>query len=117
MLVINVLGLLLVALIVWWFWLYKPKESSLSEEVITIIVENGTYHPSRIKLTAGQPSTLSLIRLDESPCANTIIFQGLDISEELSLHKATTIHLPAMKRGEYAFSCQMNMYRGTLLVE
>lgn len=25
MMVINLLGLLLIALIVWWFWIYKPK--------------------------------------------------------------------------------------------
>jgi plastocyanin domain-containing protein len=26
MMIINLMGLLLIALIVWWFWLYKPAE-------------------------------------------------------------------------------------------
>jgi len=25
MLLVNILGALLIALIIWWFWLYKPK--------------------------------------------------------------------------------------------
>jgi plastocyanin domain-containing protein len=28
MMVINLLGLMLIALIVWWFWLYKPNKKS-----------------------------------------------------------------------------------------
>jgi len=27
MMVINLLGLMLIALIVWWFWLYKPNKT------------------------------------------------------------------------------------------
>ena len=54
MLIINILGVLLIALIVWWFWLYKPKEVSISEQGITVLVENGTYQPSRLKVASGQ---------------------------------------------------------------
>ena len=54
MLIINTLGILLIALIVWWFWLYKPKEVSISEQGITVLVENGTYQPSRLKVASGQ---------------------------------------------------------------
>lgn len=114
---INILGLLLIALIVWWFWLYKPSDISLSEDSIVVTVENGIYQPSRIKVSAGQPITLTFIRKDASPCAATVIFPDAEISEELPLNKAKVIVLPTMQPGEYSFTCQMQMYRGTLVVD
>ena len=117
MLIINTLGVLLIALIVWWFWLYKPKEVVVSEEGIIVTVEDGTYQPSRLKLTSGKPVTIQFMRKDASPCAGTVLFPDFNISEELPLGKNKTIMLPAMVKGEYAFHCQMQMYRGTLLVD
>ena len=117
MMIINILGLLLIGLIVWWFWMYKPREITVSEGAITVLVEDGTYQPSRIKLAAGQPATIRFMRKDASPCAGTVIFSDFDISEELPLNQFKSIVLPVMENGEYAFNCQMQMYRGTLLVE
>lgn len=114
---INILGLSLIALIVWWFWLYKPSEASIAKDDIVIRVENGTYQPSRIKVSAGQPVTLTFLRKDASPCAATVVFPDSEVSEELPLNKAKAIILPAMSRGEYAFTCQMQMYRGKLVVD
>jgi plastocyanin domain-containing protein len=117
MMIINVLGVLLIALIVWWFWLYKPEEVSANDVAITVTVEDGTYQPSRIKLPAGKPATIIFLRKDASPCAEMVLFSDFDISEELPLNKPKAIALPAMEPGEYDFTCQMQMYRGKLLVE
>lgn len=117
MLIINALGILLIALIVWWFWLYKPKEVSVMEQGITVVVEDGTYQPSRLKVASGKSTTIQFIRKDASPCAAMVLFPDLNISEELPLGKNKPIALPAMTKGEYAFHCQMQMYRGTLLVD
>ena len=117
MILINLLGLLLIVLIVWWFWLYKPSEAGIADGDIVISVDNGTYQPARLKVSAGQPVTLTFLRKDASPCAAMVVFPDADISEELPLNKVKAIVLPAMPRGEYAFTCQMQMYRGTLVVE
>ena len=45
MLIINIAGLALIALIIWWFWLYKQKEATVSDSDIVIKVENGVYQP------------------------------------------------------------------------
>jgi plastocyanin domain-containing protein len=126
MILINVLGLLLIALIIWWFWLYKPGDSSVSVTNvgeanvsggdIVITVENGIYQPSRLKVSAGQPTTLTFLRKDASPCAATVIFPDSEVSEELPLNKAKAVVLPPMPPGEHPFTCQMQMYRGTLVV-
>lgn len=84
--------------------------------MITITVENGPYEPSRIRLQAGKAATLRFVRKDASPCAATVVFADFDISEELPLDKSKDVILPAKEPGEYSFTCQMQMYRGKLIV-
>ena len=117
MIIINIAGLALIALIVWWFWLYRPKEVELAEDGLLITVENGTYSPSRIKVPAGAPVEITFIRKDESPCSETLLIPDLQISDTLPLNKHKTIQLPPLSSGEYAFHCQMQMYRGQITVE
>jgi len=117
MLLINIAGFALIALIVWWFWLYKPKESELGENDLVITVENGTYSPSRIKVPTGEPVEIKFIRKDQSPCSETLLIPDLQISDTLPLNKLKTIQLPALAAGEYAFHCQMQMYRGLITVK
>ncbi len=113
---INLAGLALIALIVWWFWLYKPAEVELGEAKKVIVVDNGVYTPSHIKLKADQSTSLTFLRKDASPCAEMVVIPSLDFSANLPVGKEKTITLPAMKKGDYEFHCQMKMYRGQLIV-
>lgn len=118
MLIINLIGLVLIGLVVWWFWLYKPaKAVDASVENITVVVNNGIYQPSRIKIAAGEKTTLQFFRKDGSPCAATVLFPALEISEELPLETNKPVEIPPMLSGEYLFHCPMKMYTGTLIVE
>lgn len=116
MLIVNLLGLLLVALIVWWFWLYKPGLVHAEKNAVTVVVDNGSYQPSRIRIVAGKAATLRFLRKDASPCAATVVFADLDIAEELPLDQPKAIELPPLAVGDYPFTCQMQMYRGELVV-
>ena len=126
MLIINLTGLGLIMLIIWWFWLYKPAatvvdvkidstDSSNSNE-ITVVVDADIYQPSRLLSPENKLLKINFIRKDPSSCAATVIFPDFDISADLPLNKLVQIQLPAMKQGEYVFHCQMKMYSGTLLV-
>lgn len=117
MMMINIAGLLLIALIIWWFWLYKSDEVLASDTEISIIIENGTYQPSRIKVPADTEIKIYFIRKDVSPCSATVLIPDFEIAEELALNKTTVVSLPPLEVGEYPFHCQMQMYKGTLLVE
>ncbi len=114
MLIINLVGLLLIALIIWWFWLYQPKDSAMSSDKRLITVENGVYTPAQIKVHANKAVMVEFIRKDPSPSAETVYFEGLNISESLPLNKIKTIRLPAMPAGEYEFHCQLKMIRGRI---
>mgnify|MGYP003626591139 FL=1 len=117
MIIVNLIGLALIALIVWWFWLYKPSKAvDASAENITVVVNDGIYQPARIRVAAGKPTKLQFLRKDGSPCAATVLFPDFELSEELPVGVSKSVALPAMLAGEYAFHCPMKMYTGTLVV-
>ena len=117
MIIINLVGLLLIGLIVWWFWLYKPEETEVGEKGVVITVENGTYSPSRITIPSGSPVAIQFLRKDPSPCSESLLIPDLQISDSLPQNTLKTIYLPAMKPGTYEFHCQMQMYRGQITVQ
>jgi plastocyanin domain-containing protein len=113
---INVGGLVLAGLIVWWFWLSKPRARMAQSGPVDVLVADGVYQPARIEVPAGQPVTLRFLRRDPSPCAEKVIFDGLDLAADLPLNATTDVILPSPPPGEYEFTCDMRMYRGSLVV-
>lgn len=116
MMVINILGILLIGLIIYWFWLYQGKEVVVEGDIVIDVVD-GTYQPSRIRIPANQPATLIFNRRDQSPCSATLLIPKLEISDDLPLGKKSSIVLPGLEKGEYEFHCQMQMYKGVIHVE
>lgn len=117
-LIVNLAGLAVIGLIIWWFWLVKPRVQRASGVApIDILVDNGVYTPTRIEVPSGRPVTLRFIRRDPSPCAEKVIFDGLEQSLDLPLDKPAELTLTPERPGEYEFTCQMKMYRGTLVVK
>ena len=114
---VNLIGLSLIALIIWWFLIKKTKATNVRNQKIEIIVKDGIYQPSEIKAQSGEEIHLSFIRKDPTPCAEMVLFDALDISSQLPVNEAKEIKLPALKPGKYEFNCQMGMYRGRLVVQ
>lgn len=116
-LLINLIGLFIIAFIVWWFWLSKAKIIRAGQNnLIEIKVKDGVYQPAYIQVKMNQPFTLRFIREDATPCAEIVVFSRLNLSKALPLHKPIDIPLTLTQVGEYGFTCQMGMYRGTLAV-
>jgi len=115
-LIVNIAGLALIGLIVWWFWLSQPKARQVAADAVDILVENGVYAPSRIEIPAGRKVRLRFLRKDASPCAEKVLFDSLGISADLPLGKVTEVEVEVAEPGEYTFTCQMQMYRGELVV-
>ena len=116
-LTVNVVGFFLIVLIIWWFIIKKPKSTRLTNNAIQVIVDDGVYEPSVLKASSGQEISLEFIRKDKSPCAQVVVFNALDISQELQINIPTRVTLPSLNPGTYSFSCQMGMYQGSLIVE
>ncbi|MCE2593906.1 cupredoxin domain-containing protein [Motilimonas cestriensis] len=116
MIVINLLGLVLIGFIVWWFWLYQPPKQRTNKGNIEIEVKDGVYTPAQVKVLAGQPFTLRFIRRDPSLCAEVVQIPTLSVSDNLPTNQPHDISLPELAVGKYEFHCQMKMYRGVIHV-
>ncbi len=114
--VINLTGLALIGLIVWWFWLYRPPaQRAAGTQPIEITVADGVYTPARIEVQPGKPVRLRFLRQDPSPCAEKVLFDSLGVSVDLPVGKSLDVIVTPPQPGEYEFTCQMRMYRGTLI--
>jgi plastocyanin domain-containing protein len=114
---VNLAGLAVIALIVWWFWMSKPKAQRARTDVIDILVEGGTYSPPRIEVEVGKEVTLRFLRKDASPCAEKVIFDELGINADLPMDETTEVVVTPPEAREYTFTCQMQMYRGSLVAK
>jgi plastocyanin domain-containing protein len=113
---VNLAGLALIGLIVWWFGYSRPRAARMAGSgPIEIVVDNGVYTPARIEVPAGRPVTLRFTRRDPSPCAEKVLFGDLGVAADLALGRPTEVTVTPGKPGEYEFTCQMRMYRGTLV--
>ena len=114
---VNLAGVGAIAVIVWWFWMSKPKVERVRQDIIDILVEGGTYTPARIEVEAGKELTLRFLRKDASPCAEKVVFDDLGINVDLPIDKPTDIVITPVAAGEYSFTCQMRMYQGSLVAK
>jgi plastocyanin domain-containing protein len=83
---------------------------------ITIVVDHGAYHPSRIELQAGERVRLKFLRKEQSSCTHEVLFPKLNIKRELPPGKPVFIDLPPLAPGSYEFHCGMKMIKGLLVV-
>jgi len=114
---INSIGILLIVFIVGWFWLYQPRPLIRSQGAIDVVVENGVYTPARIMAKQGESLKLRFLRKDPSPCAEKVIFDKLNLAVDLPVGEKVEIEITPEQTGEVAFTCQMQMYRGSIIVE
>ena len=106
---VNSAGVIVIGLIVWWFWMSKPKAQRAREKFIDILVEGGTYTPPRIEIEVGKEVTLRFFRKDANPCAERVVFDELGINVELPINQRKEVVVTATEAGEYSFTCQMQM--------
>lgn len=112
----NLICVCLIGFIIWWFWLSRPQTQRVSDQaVIDIVVENGVYTPARIEVPVGKAVTLRFLRKDPSPCAEKVLFDTLGVAADLAIDNKTDVIVTPQQAGDYAFTCQMQMYRGTLV--
>jgi len=117
-LLVSLAGLLVIAAIVWWFWLSSPEPvHAATRHPLEILVADGAYQPAVIITAAGQPLKLRFVRTDANPCAEKVRFASLNIQADLPLHQPCDITLPALPPGIHEFTCQMGMYRGEVIAQ
>jgi plastocyanin domain-containing protein len=117
---ITILGLSLVAFIVWFFWLKRGRGVRAAEaggrQEIMVLVKGG-YTPDTIVVGRGRPVRLNFRREETASCSEKVIFADFGKSADLPTGKTVAVDLMPETPGEYEFTCAMGMLRGRLIVE
>ena len=118
---VTLAGLASIAAVVWFFWLKRTAGTRAAlvsggwQEQMVLV--KGGYTPDTIVAVAGTPLRLVFQREEASPCSETVVFDSFGKSARLPEGRPTVVELMPTAPGEYPFSCQMGMLRGTLVVE
>lgn len=118
---VTILGLALVAFIVWFFWLKRGPASRAADaasgrQEATIVVKGG-YDPDTIVVRHGRPVRLNFRREETAACSEMVLFPDFEKSARLPTGQTVAIEFTPNKPGEFEFTCQMGMLRGKLIVE
>ena len=83
---------------------------------VSVLVKGG-YSPDTILVERERPVRLTFLREEANRCSETVVFERLGARAALPEGEPVTVELTLEEPGSYAFSCEMGMYRGTLVVE
>jgi plastocyanin domain-containing protein len=118
---INVIGIALIAWIVWYFWLWKRESVAAAEGsggmLEVDVTVRGGYQPASITVKAGRPLRLNFIRRESTPCGEEVLLPDFGKRAYLPENEKVPIEVVPPAPGEYEFTCGMNMYKGKLIAE
>lgn len=100
----------------WFFLMRKGTSASAASGVIDVRVDGG-YSPERILVPAGAKTVINFTRTDPSTCLEEIVISDLKIREFLPLDRMVSIEVAPAEKGEYPFSCGMNMFHGKIIAQ
>lgn len=119
--IVLILGLSLISVIIWFFWLKRTKgvraadiSGGIQEAMILV---KGGYSPNTLIVRHGKPVRLNFRREETASCSDKVIFADFGKSAELPTGETVAVEFIPDTPGEYIFSCPMGMFRGTLIVE
>jgi plastocyanin domain-containing protein len=119
--VVDVVGLALIAFIVWFFWLVKTKgvhaaatSGGYQEQMVLV---KGGYTPDVIVVEAGKPVRLNFVRQESASCSEMVLLPAFGKSAKLPEGATVSVEFLPKERGEFEFACQMGMFRGKVIVE
>lgn len=115
------IGLLVIAFIVWFFWLKRAQgtraaETSGGYQEVMVLVKGG-YTPDMIVVQHGKPVRINFRREETAGCSDKVIFADFQKSADLPTGETVAVEFLPKDPGEYTFACPMGMFRGKLVVE
>lgn len=99
----------------YWFFLMKKDEVVSVTGSVDITVEGG-YTPNTISIPSGKTTKISFLRKDPSSCLEEVVLGDFKIKRYLPLNKEVAIEVTPQEKGEFGFTCGMNMFHGKIIV-
>lgn len=121
-LIVTILGIAGIVATYWFFFgkkeeaVYPERKRGMeAKDSFTILVDGG-YKPSKIVLKQGQTTKLNFIRKDSNSCLEEVVIPEFKIRRFLPLNEKVTINITPDRKGEFSFSCRMNMFHGKIII-
>ena len=80
------------------------------------ITERG-FEPVSLNLRRGVQARITFLRTTEQTCAKEIVLRDFGVKRDLPLKQPVVVTLTPKTKGEFEFTCGMNMMRGKLIVQ
>lgn len=100
----------------YWFFLGKKEKEVAVLDSVDITVEGG-YNPEVISIPLGKTTKINFFRKDSNSCLEEVVLSDFKIRKYLPLNQKITIEVTPKKKGEFKFSCSMNMFHGKIFVK
>ncbi|HEX2879227.1 MAG TPA: cupredoxin domain-containing protein [Polyangiaceae bacterium] len=94
-----------------------PTASKTATAPIAINVDGSGYHPPAVNAPAGKVTSLVFTRTSDEGCGHQLVFPSLNIRKDLPLNKPVQVEFTMPASGSVAFTCGMNMYRGSVVAQ
>lgn len=112
---VTLIGVLGIAATYWFFLMKKEQEVKVSDSVDIIV--SGGYSPEVISIPSGKTTRLNFIREEQSSCTEEVVLPDFKIKKFLPYKEKVTVEITPQQKGEYTYSCGMNMVHGKIIVE
>ena len=83
---------------------------------VTVLVDGEGYHPAEVRAPAGARVTLAFRRTTDECCGQQLRIPSMNLQRDLPLNVTVPIEVTVPANGALAFTCGMNMYRGSVVV-
>ena len=120
--ILVTIGGLAAALAVAWFFWFNRSEGVRAADVSggfqeAMILVKGGYTPDTIRVTAGRPVRLLFRREETAACSEWVVVADFGRAADLPTRAVVPVEFLPTEPGEHAFTCQMGMLRGRIIVE
>jgi plastocyanin domain-containing protein len=98
----------------------KQTELDITKETnpkIEMMITPTGYTPNVIKVKKGVPVELNITNPGDNSCFSTFMMPDFDLNNVNLKAGTTKLTFTPDKEGEYTFSCGMNMFKGTVIIE
>jgi len=93
------------------------KKAAAHPKTVRVTVGKNGFSPSTINVEEGFPLTLIFKRTSKQSCGDKVVFPSLNLTKNLPVGKAVTVKFTPDKTGEIVFTCGMNMFKGSIVVQ
>jgi hypothetical protein len=95
----------------------RAEREHLGLQAARISVTPQGYEPASITVKGGRPVKLTFVRTSDNVCGTEVVFPSMNLKRALPLNQPVDVVFTPSKNAEIAFVCEMNMLKGTIIIQ